>query len=276
MQPVDMLSDASNLRSRWPLLFALILFPLIISYAVLSINSEVGAGTTPGLVYGIIGFCLLVFLVIYKIRTSIYSLRIGSTQIWLQAHIYASVLSIILVFMHTGFKFGGFFTGLLMVLFILASVNGVIGALIYYTIPLSISKSGRHIVVRGEIRASLKKFIVEADKSASGASDIFKKIYQTKIRPRFETKRTNWEYLLMEERQLIITTMKRLDKLKEGIPPEEVYDFNILAKLLVEKEKMSFIWVKVRATRIWLYWHLPLSVAVTAAAVIHVATVIYY
>ena len=275
MQP-DTLRDASNLRSKWPLLFSIIIFVLIISYAVLSINSEVGAGTTPGVVYGIIGFCLLVFLVIYKIRTSIYSLRIGSTQIWLQAHIYASVLGIILVFMHTGFKFGGFFTGLLMVLFILASVNGVIGALFYYTIPLSISKSGRHVVIRAEIRASLEKFIFEADKSVSGASDIFKKIYQTKIRPRFETKRTKWEYLLMEERQLIKDTMRHLDKLKEGIPPEEVYDFNILAKLLVEKEKMSFIWVKVMTTRVWLNWHLPLSVAVMAAAVIHVVTVIYY
>lgn len=276
MQPVDTLRDASNLRSRWPLVFSLILFPLIISYAVLSINSEVGAGTIPGVVYGTIGFCLLVFLVIYKIRTSVYNLRIGSTQIWLQAHIYASVLSVILVFMHTGFKFGGFFTGLLMVLFILASANGIIGVLIYYTIPLSISKSGRRVVIRGEVRASLEKFIVEADKSASGASDVFKKIYQTKIRPRFETKRTKWEYLLMEERQLIITTTKQLDKLKEGIPPEEVYDFNILAKLLVEKEKMSFIWVKVRATRVWLNWHLPLSVALVTAAVVHVVTVIYY
>ena len=276
MPLITLIRDSSIIRKKWPVIFVLSLILAFVSYAFYAYNYETDAGTLPGMAYGITGLAMLSFLMLYKIRKHTYRFRVGSTQQWLKAHMYISVLCIIVVSMHTGFKIQGAFSGILFASFILVAANGVFGAMLYNTIPLAISKYGKNIVLKEEIEGNLTNFLIEADRSVADTSDEFKAIYIKKIRQIFEITKTRWEYLLTEERALINSTKNIYETLKKEVPTGEVYDLNIIISILVEKEKISFMWAKLRMMRIWLNWHLPLSTAMLTALVIHLTTIIYY
>lgn len=276
MPLITLIRNTSIIRKKWPVIFVLTLLLACVSYAFYAYHYETDAGTVPGMAYGITGAGMLVFLMLYKIRKHTYRYKVGSTQEWLKAHMYISVLCIIIISMHTGFKIEGAFSGILFASFILVAANGVFGAMLYNTIPLAISKYGKNIVLKEDIEGNLSNFLAEADISVADSSDEFKAIYKKQLRPIFEITKTRWEYLLTEERALINSTKNLYETLKKDIPAGEVYDLNILVSLLVEKEKMAFMWAKLRIMRVWLNWHLPLTTAMVTALVIHVATIIYY
>ena len=276
MPLITLIRDFSIIRKKWPVIFVVALVLACVSYAFYANSYETDAGSLPGMAYGITGTGMLVFLMLYKVRKHTYRFRVGSTQQWLKAHMYISVLCIIVVSMHTGFKIEGAFSGVLFASFILVAANGVFGAMLYNTIPLAVSKYGKNIVLKEEIEENLKNFLAEADKSVADTSGEFKAIYKKKIRPIFEITKTRWEYLLTEERALINSTKNIYEALKKEVPAAEVYDLNIIISILVEKEKISFMWAKLRMMRVWLNWHLPLTTAMLTALVIHVVTVFYY
>ena len=265
-----------KLRSRWPLVFSITLALLLLSY-YLYLNCVYPADRAVFIIaYGILSSAVMLFLTFYVLRKDIYRYRLGSRQGWLQAHIYTGIISLVLLFMHFSFKPTGTFGIFLTILFLLAIFSGTIGSLIYIYVPPSLSKHGRKVYSEEEIALDTERCLKDADDLVSAASGELRDLYEKSIRPFMASKRTKWEYLLMEERELIEKRRHMIEGYKIMVRGRDMHDLNLIGSLLAEKEKLSFMQAKLRLQGAWLTFHMPVSAALLTAAAIHIVTVLYY
>ena len=92
-------------------------------------------GTPLGLWFGSISLAIFVFAVLLSLRKKIPLWRVGTVQRWLRAHIWLTILTIPLVILHSGFRFGGAMTTFLMLLYGLVMVSGFYGLFLQHLMP---------------------------------------------------------------------------------------------------------------------------------------------
>src|SRR5438132_3461701 len=92
-------------------------------------------GTPLGLIFGTISLGIFVFAALLGVRKKLMLWRVGTVQRWLRAHIWLTLLTIPLVVLHSGFRFGGPMTTLLIVLYIIVMVSGIYGLVLQHQMP---------------------------------------------------------------------------------------------------------------------------------------------
>src|SRR2546421_4094770 len=92
-------------------------------------------GTPLGLWFGAISLAIFIFAVLLSLRKKIPLWRVGTVQRWLRAHIWLTILTIPLVILHSGFRFGGPMTTFLMVLYTIVMVSGFYGLFLQHVMP---------------------------------------------------------------------------------------------------------------------------------------------
>src|SRR3954470_21479863 len=92
-------------------------------------------GTPLGLWFGSISLAIFLFAVLLSLRKKIPLWRVGTVQRWLRAHIWLTILTIPLVVLHSGFRFGGPMTTLLLVLYAIVMVSGFYGLFLQHVMP---------------------------------------------------------------------------------------------------------------------------------------------
>jgi hypothetical protein len=95
-----------------------------------------GGGSFPGLTLGIVGglICLFEFL-LWPRKAWMRTWRIGRLSTWMRAHIWLGLLAVPLLVMHSGFRWGGVLSGILMTLFLLVIASGVWGVVAQQFLP---------------------------------------------------------------------------------------------------------------------------------------------
>ena len=97
-----------------------------------------GGSSLPGLVFGILGGLIILFEFALWPRKwkRIRAIRfLGRAQSWMMAHIWLGLLSIPIVWLHTGFRWGGGLSTTLAVLYIVVIASGVFGLVLQNLIP---------------------------------------------------------------------------------------------------------------------------------------------
>ena len=93
-------------------------------------------GNSPlGLIYGSVAYAIFIFAVLFNTRKKFPNLRVGRAQTWLRAHIWLTILTLPLVFMHAAFHFGGGMTSTLMWLYLLVMASGFYGLALQQFMP---------------------------------------------------------------------------------------------------------------------------------------------
>jgi hypothetical protein len=92
-------------------------------------------GTPLGLWFGSISLAIFIFAALLSLRKKIPLWRVGTVQRWLRAHIWLTILTIPLVILHSGFRFGGAMTTFLMVLYGVVMVSGFYGLFLQHVMP---------------------------------------------------------------------------------------------------------------------------------------------
>ncbi len=130
-----MLIDSSH--RRWiaaSILIVLVATAFYVPYVRAALNGPSG-GSVHGLVYGIVGFALMIFAGLLGARRKVPTWRIGRGTVWMRAHIWLGLVSLPLILFHGGFRFGGALTAVLMILFIIVYVSGIVGVLLQQALP---------------------------------------------------------------------------------------------------------------------------------------------
>src|SRR5688572_26210111 len=77
-----------------------------VPYHVLAPNGP-GGGTWPGLAFGLAAFGLMTFAGLLGLRRAFPAWRVGRPRTWMRGHLWLGLLTVPLVFFHSGFQFGG-------------------------------------------------------------------------------------------------------------------------------------------------------------------------
>jgi hypothetical protein len=91
--------------------------------------------TTTGLIYGGVGFLLMLFCGLLGVRRYVRVWKIGRARDWLIAHIWLGLLAFPLIFFHSGLLWGHHLTFVLMILFTIVLVTGILGVVLQQFIP---------------------------------------------------------------------------------------------------------------------------------------------
>ena len=84
-------------------------------------------GTPLGLTFGALAFGIFIFAGLLGVRKKFVLWRIGSVQSWMRAHIWLTLVTVPLVLLHSGFRWGGPMTIFLLLLYLIVMVSGIYG-----------------------------------------------------------------------------------------------------------------------------------------------------
>ncbi len=107
---------------------------LYVPYAVWSANGPRG-GSPIGLLYGVIGYALMLYAGLLGARKKKPVWRLGRAQTWMRGHLWLGLLSLPLILFHAGFAWRGPLTYLLMMLFFIVVGSGILGAVLQHYVP---------------------------------------------------------------------------------------------------------------------------------------------
>jgi len=121
----------------WAIAALAILAISLIVYFIYALSSPQGSrgGSVIGLLFGIIGFGLMIFAALLGARKRVPTWRLGRAQTWMRGHLWLGLLALPMILFHGGFHFGGTLTRLLMWLLIVTVASGVFGAALQHYIP---------------------------------------------------------------------------------------------------------------------------------------------
>ena len=265
-----------KLGSRWPLFFSGILVILFAAYFYNTHCIYPANKRSFILITGILSAVSVVYLSLYVLRRNSYRYRVGTRQGWLQAHVYTGIISTVLVCVHINFRPTGTFSILLSVLFLLVIASGIVGSLLYTSIPLSLTKFGRIVKSEEEIVGAIENCLNEADTLASSSSETYAAWYREKVRPLLESRQTRWSCLITDESELLNRRSDMIDTFIHKLPGQDMHALDTLRNILTEREKLSFMQARLNVQNAWLTFHLPLTLTMLTAALIHAVSIGYY
>jgi hypothetical protein len=113
---------------------------LVVGYLLRSRGAETwpGGSSDIGLVYGVLGGLIILFeLALWPRRwPGVRAWRIlGRTQVWMRAHLWLGLLTIPLLWLHSGFTWGGGLSTTLSLLLIAVLGSGIFGLVVQQVIP---------------------------------------------------------------------------------------------------------------------------------------------
>ncbi len=107
------------------------------TYAVYAFFAAAGVrgGSIPGLVYGAAGAGLVVFECLLGLRRKYPASPIGRVQTWMRAHIWLGLLSLVLILLHSGFRWGSGLSAVMMWLLMMITASGILGMALQHFLP---------------------------------------------------------------------------------------------------------------------------------------------
>lgn len=275
-------SDRSFLTyggKRWLWIAVLSSFVLIVSYLVYRQRTFPHGGTPMGLAYGAVGTVVILILMALGVRKRWYSSGLGTLQGWTSAHVYLGLLTLLLIPMHAGFKFRLDVHTLAFALLFLVVVSGIVGVILYRIVPPWLTTYEQKIQA-DKIDTELNRLLAEMRMLARDKSDQFAQVYQAEARRLGSPRHRGWQILLSAARDPLVSKSRELTGIVQRISASEHADFQKLSQLImqtIQLEHTLTAQMRLRnAMQAWLYVHVPLSLAMMVAIVIHLVTVFYY
>jgi hypothetical protein len=133
-------------------------------YSSMSIRGPSG-GSPVGLIYGIVGYALMLFAGLIGLRKKFPVWRVGRATTWMRGHLWLGLLSFPLILFHSAFSLGaGALTRTLMVLFIIVVVSGLLGAVLQQYIPRLMTERVQLETIYEQIDSVRTQLLEEAEK----------------------------------------------------------------------------------------------------------------
>lgn len=256
---------------RW-LWIALILSGVSIAgYLMIDQQPRPNGGSWYGYTLGTIGFGLILWLSLLGVRKRRINPGVWSLKAWTSAHVYLGLSLIVIGTLHTGFQIGWNVHTLAYVLMLLVIFTGIYGVWVYATLPQILSANRKEMT-----RKQMLEALTAIDRQLEGAA----------------------QPLVRAEADLVIAALgqdifaggpiARLTgscpgcataRALKGIGGGSEAAERVTALLEKRSEQLAQIrgQLRIRAMlEIWLFIHIPLTIALIAALTAHVISVFFY
>ncbi len=259
-------------------------------------------GTWLGYTLGTIGAALILWLTYFGIRKRRYGKGMGSAVGWLSAHVYLGSCLILIAFLHSGFQVGWNVHTLALVLMLLVIFSGFFGVYAYLRYPTLMTRNRENAT-----RDAMLEEIGEIDQNALTLADaVDPKIHSIILRSIERTRLGGgvWSQLTShDDSESAISSLReaatsRDKEMKKGKGEAKtmfaMVDFlaaetssdkqsealRKLIDLLTRKKTLAGRVAKdiqlQALMEIWLYVHVPLTIALLGALTAHIVSVLFY
>lgn len=237
-------------------------------------------GTVIGLVYGVLGTVIIGVLMYLGIRKRSYASGVGTVQGWVSAHVYLGLLTLLIIPLHAGFRFGLDVHTLAFVLLAGVVVSGVLGVVLYRNVPVRLTKHEAGLQA-DKIDKEINRLLSEMRSLVKDKSDQLVKQYQREVASVSGLKPSGWRVLWRGQGgDLLARRSAELTREMEVIPAQDQRAFHLLSQLILKKTQLEgnlLTQMQLRnAMQAWLYIHVPVSIAMIVAIALHVWVVFYY
>ena len=253
---------------------------LVLHYFSYQSRTVAYGGSVEGLLYGVAGTGLIAVLMYLGIRRRSYASSTGTLQGWVSAHVYLGLLTLLLIPMHAGFRFGWDVHTLAFVLLAVVVLSGVVGLVLYRNIPgrLTRYEAGQQA---DTIDPEMARLLSDMRALVKDRSDALVQIYKEEIATSQNRPPKGWSLLLKGQgSDLLAVRSADLARKVSAIPPEDQATFQILSHLLLKKTQLEvnlLHQMRLRnALQAWLYVHVPVSIAMVFAVGLHLLVVFLY
>jgi hypothetical protein len=266
---------------RWLWISAVSAIGLVLHYFFTYQSRTVAyGGSVEGLLYGVAGTGLIAVLMYLGIRRRSYESATGTLQGWVSAHVYLGLLTLLLIPMHAGFRFGWDVHTLAFVLLAIVVLSGIVGLYLYHNIPgrLTRYEAGQQA---DKIDPEMGRLLSDMRALVKNKSDSLVQIYKAEVATLQNRAPKGWSLLLKGQgNDLLAVRSADLSRKVSGIPPEDQATFHILSQLLLKKTQLEvnlLHQMRLRnALQAWLYVHVPVSIAMVFAVGLHLIVVFLY
>lgn len=229
----------------------------------------------PGAMYtGFLLYGLLLLLALFNARKKLPFLPLCKASTWLQWHLYAGLVSVVLFFLHAGFAPpSGVVETILAVIFLLVAGSGVIGIVISRALPVQMTRSGEPLVYeripryRREIEVAVRELAVKAEKTC-GSSSIPDFVLEV-VEPYLGARASFWMPLLGREHTRPRRLYQELEARLRYFSEEEEAVAAELREWIETKENLDFQEAAQRWLKGWLFVHIPLTFLLLLLGVVH-------
>jgi hypothetical protein len=116
----------------------------------------------PGLVYGIVGYGMMLFAGLLGARKKVPIWRIGRAQTWMRGHLWLGALSLPMILFHAAFSARGPLTLVMTILLWVVVLSGITGAVIQHFVPTQMYWSVPQETIFEEIPTVRDQLLAEA------------------------------------------------------------------------------------------------------------------
>lgn len=248
-------------------------------------------GTWFGYTIGTVSALLIVFLMYFGRRKRDYFSTFGTVKGWLSAHIYLGSSLLILATLHTGFQFGINIHTLAYMLMCFAIFSGFYGAWVYVYIPVKKRENLKSISTE-EYFQSIEDFDRQILKLAKDLPEKLRLMISSAIeRTELGGNLVNQlsvkdnsnlvvdDQILANENQstcinLLVAELAKVTEQHKSICLKQIIDLfgsrQRALKVLRQDIKHN------SSLQLWLYLHIPVSFALLAALITHIASIFIY
>ena len=263
---------------RYLKLAALIVVAIIFAYGWYSYPLGHYGGTPLGYTLGTIGALLIFWLMWLGIQKRRYRTT-GNVKGWLSAHIYLGTSLIVIATLHAGFQVGWNVHTLAYVLMMIVIVSGFYGVYAYLRFPSLMTENLAEDTLES-LTLKIADIDREARRLALGMSD---EVNQTVLASIQQTCIGGGVYAQLRERVSSCPTTSAVKLIKtraDTVKGDAARKHQDLYGMMLRKERLvgrARTDIRYKAIMdIWLFFHVPLSVALLAALVAHIVAVFFY
>jgi len=268
----------------------------IIAYAWHDPLSPPNGGTWLGYTLGGIGAALILWLTALGVRKRSYSSSLGTLRGWTSAHIYLGLALIVVATLHTGFQFGWNLHTLCYVLMLIVIASGIFGMVVYLRYPQLMSSNRAGIkpdVLLEEINDLDQRALRIANEMPRRFGDVLRSNregtlvggstrailgghdYSTIALP--AASGTPQQVSNSEQAALLDWLGDELARSTDGELTKRIGD--LLSVVATRRNQLRRLRrdVQIRGwLEIWLYVHVPVTLALIGTLIAHVVSVFFY
>lgn len=243
----------------------------IAGYLLIDQEPRPNGGSWYGYTLGTIGFGLIVWLSLLGVRKRRINPGVWSLKAWTSAHVYLGLSLIVVGTLHTGFQIGWNVHTLAYVLMLLVILTGIWGVVAYATLPASLSANRKEMT-----RAQMLDALTAIDRQLESAAQPL------------ERGEADLVIAALAQDTFYGGALARLTgsyprcataRALQGMGAASEATTRVVTLLEKRRDQLAQIRgaLRIRALlEIWLFIHIPLTIALIAALTAHVVSVFYY
>lgn len=267
----DHVSFLKHRGFRWLWIALLLSGGCIAGYLLIDQEPRPNGGTWYGYTLGTIGFGLILWLSLLGVRKRRINPGAWSLKAWTSAHVYLGLALAVVGTLHTGFQIGWNIHTLAYVLMLLVIITGIYGVIVYATLPSSLSANRKEMT-----RAQMLDALTAIDRQLeSAAQPLARAEADLVIAALGQDVFYGGALARLTGSYPGCKTARALKAMGTGSETEA----RVTALLEKRREQLAQIRgaLRIRAMlEIWLFVHIPLTIALIAALTAHVISVFYY